>query len=218
MTIFLRSGLLTDLFTTCEEDAGNTRRTCVACFFTPEFDLHAHAINFFLYKYTYLFVFFNKNVYICQRNFKNYINMSLKVNVINKSKHRLPEYATVGSAGMDLKADINEPYILEAKNSIIIPTGLYVALPEGYEATIRSRSGLAFKYDIVAFHGLIDSDYRGEIRVKLFNLSDNNFVINPGERIAQLKVATYENVEWNEVHELESTERGEGGFGHTGTN
>lgn len=140
----------------------------------------------------------------------------MKIEIVNKSKHRLPEYATNGAAGMDLKADINEPYILSAKSSIVIPTGLYVALPEGYEATIRSRSGLAFKYDIVAFHGLIDADYRGEIKVKLFNLSDNNFVINPGERIAQLKIASYEKVDWVEVKELSATERGEGGFGSTG--
>ena len=140
----------------------------------------------------------------------------MKVEIINKSKHRLPEYATNGAAGMDLKANINEPYILPAKGSVIIPTGLFIALPEGHEATIRSRSGLAFKYDIVAFHGLIDADYRGEIMVKLFNFSDNDFLINPGERIAQLKIASYEKVELIEVKELVSTERGDGGFGSTG--
>ena len=140
----------------------------------------------------------------------------MNVQIINKSKHRLPEYATNGAAGMDLKANINEPYILPAKGSVIIPTGLFIALPEGYEATIRSRSGLAFKYDIVAFHGLIDADYRGEIMVKLFNFSDNDFLINPGERIAQLKIASYEKVELIEVKELVSTERGDGGFGSTG--
>ena len=140
----------------------------------------------------------------------------MKVEIINKSKHRLPEYATNGAAGMDLKANINEPYILPAKGSVIIPTGLFIALPEGYEATIRSRSGLAFKYDIVAFHGLIDADYRGEIMVKLFNFSDIDFLINPGERIAQLKIASYEKVELIEVKELVSTERGDGGFGSTG--
>lgn len=140
----------------------------------------------------------------------------MNVLIINKSKHRLPEYATNGAAGMDLKANINEPYILPAKGSVIIPTGLFIALPEGYEATIRSRSGLAFKYDIVAFHGLIDADYRGEIMVKLFNFSNNDFLINPGERIAQLKIASYEKVELIEVKELVSTERGDGGFGSTG--
>ena len=115
-------------------------------------------------------------------------NMSLIVNVVNKSKHRLPEYEMQNSAGMDLKADI------------------------------RSRSGLAFKYDITAFHGLIDADYRGEIKVKLFNHSDNDFLIHPGERIAQLKVAPVARVEWNEVSELDTTERGAGGFGSTGVN
>lgn len=145
-------------------------------------------------------------------------NMSLIVNVVNKSKHRLPEYETPNSAGMDLKADIDEPYKLKARGSIVIPTGLYISLPDGYEATIRSRSGLAFKYDITAFHGLIDADYRGEIKVKLFNHSDNDFLIHPGERIAQLKVAPVARVEWNEVSELDTTERGAGGFGSTGVN
>ena len=144
--------------------------------------------------------------------------MSITVNVVNKSKHRLPEYETSNSAGMDLKADIDEPCKLTARGSIIIPTGLYISLPDGYEATIRSRSGLAFKYDITAFHGLIDADYRGEIKVKLFNQSDNDFLIHPGERIAQLKVAPVARVEWNEVSELDTTERGAGGFGSTGTN
>lgn len=140
----------------------------------------------------------------------------MKVQIVNKSKHRLPEYETPQSAGMDIKADIDEPIKLEAHSSVVIPTGLYIALPDGYEATIRSRSGLAFKYDIVAFHGLIDADYRGEMRVKLFNFSDNSFLIHPGERIAQLKIAPVERVEWEEVRELNETERGTGGFGSTG--
>lgn len=142
--------------------------------------------------------------------------MGINVKIINKSKHRLPEYATSGAACVDLKADTDEPITIEPKSSVIIPTGLYIALPNGYEATIRSRSGLAFKYDICAFHGEIDSDYRGEIKVKLFNLSDVKFVVHPGERIAQLKVASYEKITWEEVHELPETERGEGGFGSTG--
>lgn len=139
----------------------------------------------------------------------------MEVKIINKSKHRLPEYETPGSAGMDLKADIDEPMKLKAHSSIIIPTGLYVAIPDGYEMTIRSRSGLAFKYDIVAFHGLVDSDYRNEVKVKLFNLSNDDFLIHPGERIAQIKIAPYEKVEWKEVSELNKTER-KGGFGSTG--
>jgi dUTP pyrophosphatase len=139
-----------------------------------------------------------------------------KVKIVNKSNHRLPEYATVGAAGMDLKADILEPMQLKARSSIIVPTGIYVALPDGCEMQIRGRSGLAFKYDIVSHLGTLDADYRGEIKVKLFNLSDNDFVINPGERIAQIVVARYEKVEWEEVATLDETERGEGGFGSTG--
>lgn len=144
--------------------------------------------------------------------------MSLTVKIVNKSKHRLPEYETIGAAGMDIKANIDEPYKLEAHSSIVIPTGIYIALPEGYECQIRSRSGWAFKYDIVAYPGTIDEDYRGEIKVKLFNMSDNNFLIHPGDRIAQMVVSSYEKVVWNEVVELPETKRGEGGFGSTGNN
>ena len=139
-----------------------------------------------------------------------------KVKIVNKSNHRLPEYATVGSAGMDLKANILEPIQLKARSSVIIPTGIYVALPDGCEMQIRGRSGLAFKYDIVSHLGTLDADYRGEIKVKLFNLSDNDFVINPGERIAQIVIARYEKIEWDEVAVLDETDRGEGGFGSTG--
>ncbi len=140
----------------------------------------------------------------------------VKVKIVNKSNHRLPEYATAGAAGMDLKADILEPMQLKSRSSVIVPTGIYIALPDGCEAQLRGRSGLAFKYDIVSHLGTLDADYRGEIKVKLFNLSDNDFVINPGERIAQLVVARYEKVEWEEVSALDETERGEGGFGSTG--
>ena len=140
----------------------------------------------------------------------------MKVQIINKSKHRLPEYATVGSAGIDLKADINEPYVIEPRGNIVIPTGIHIGLPDGYEAQIRSRSGLAFKYNIQAHVGTIDSDYIGEIMVKLFNHSDDKFVVQPGERIAQMVINKYEKVEWEEVTELKQTERGEGGFGSTG--
>ena len=139
-----------------------------------------------------------------------------KVKVVNKSNHRLPEYATAGSAGMDLKANILEPIQLKARSSVVIPTGIYVALPDGCEMQIRGRSGLAFKYDIVSHLGTLDADYRGEIKVKLFNLSDNDFVINPGERIAQIVIARYEKIEWDEVAVLDETDRGEGGFGATG--
>lgn len=140
----------------------------------------------------------------------------MTVKIVNKSNHRLPEYATPGASGMDLKADILEPMVLKARGSIVIPTNIYIQLPEGHEAQVRGRSGLAFKYDIVAHIGTIDADYRGAIGVKLFNFSDNDFVIKPGERIAQLVVAKYEKVEWDEVAILDETERGEGGFGSTG--
>ena len=140
----------------------------------------------------------------------------VKVKIVNKSNHRLPEYATAGAAGMDLKANILEPIQLKARSSVVIPTGIYVALPDGCEMQIRGRSGLAFKYDIVSHLGTLDADYRGEIKVKLFNLSDNDFVINPGERIAQIVIARYEKIEWYEVAVLDETERGESGFGSTG--
>lgn len=140
----------------------------------------------------------------------------MEVKIVNKSNHRLPEYATAGSAGMDLKADILEPIVLKTHSSVIIPTNIYIQLPEGYEAQVRGRSGLAFKYDIVSHLGTIDCDYRGPINIKLFNLSNNDFIVNPGERIAQLVIAKYERVEWDEVATLDETERGEGGFGSTG--
>lgn len=141
-----------------------------------------------------------------------------KVKIINKSNHRLPEYATAMSAGMDLKANISEAYKLAAGERAIIPTGLFIELPEGYEAQVRPRSGLAAKYGITVLNapGTIDADYRGEVGVILVNLSKNDFMIQPGERIAQMVVARYERVEWEEVSELGSTDRGEGGFGSTG--
>ncbi len=140
------------------------------------------------------------------------------VKIINKSNHRLPEYATALSAGMDLKANIDQPRKLSPGERAIIPTGLFIELPEGYEAQVRPRSGLAAKYGITVLNapGTIDADYRGEVGVILVNLSQNDFVINPGERIAQMVVARYERVEWEEVKELGSTDRGEGGFGSTG--
>lgn len=140
----------------------------------------------------------------------------MTVKVVNKSNHRLPEYATPGAAGMDLKADILEPVVLKARSSVVIPTNIHVQLPAGYEAQVRGRSGLAFKYDVISHVGTIDEDYRGSIGVKLFNLSDNDFVVKPGERIAQLVVSRYEKVEWEEVSSLDDSERGEGGFGSTG--
>ena len=142
----------------------------------------------------------------------------MEVKIVNKSNHRLPEYATPGSAGMDLKANIDEPLVLKPFERQIVPTGLFIALPDGYSADIQPRSGLAAKYGVTVANspGLCDPDYRGEIKVILINLSKENFVVNPGERIAQLVIRHFEKVEWNEVATLDETERGEGGFGHTG--
>lgn len=142
----------------------------------------------------------------------------MNVKIVNKSNHRLPEYATEKSAGMDLKANIDESIVLGPLERQMIPTGIHIQLPDGYEAQVRPRSGLAAKYGITVCNtpGTIDADYTGEIKVILINLSHEKFVINPGDRIAQLVVAKYERVEWNEVATLDETERGEGGFGSTG--
>ena len=142
----------------------------------------------------------------------------MKVDIINRSGMPLPEYATPLSAGMDLRAAMTESVTLGPLERALIPTGLYVALPEGYEMQIRPRSGLAAKHGVTVLNtpGTIDADYRGEIKVILVNLSNEPFVINPGERIAQAVVAAHARVEWSEVEELSATERGEGGFGSTG--
>jgi dUTP pyrophosphatase len=143
----------------------------------------------------------------------------MKVKVINKSKHALPEYETIHSAGLDLRANIDEPITLGSLERVLIPTGLFIELPVGYEAQIRPRSGLAIKQGIslVNTPGTIDSDYRGEIKVIVINLSKEPFVINNGERICQMIVAKHERVEWESAEELDKTVRGTGGFGHTGT-
>ena len=140
------------------------------------------------------------------------------VKVVNKSNHRLPEYQTAGAAGMDLKADISEPVVLKPGEVQVIPTGLYMAIPEGYEIQVRSRSGLAAKYGIFCLNspGTLDADWRGNTGVILANFGKNNFVVNPGDRIAQAVLNKIEKIEWEEVSELDITERGEGGFGHTG--
>jgi len=142
----------------------------------------------------------------------------LKVRIINKSKHPLPKYQTPLSAGMDLVANLDAPVTLMPLERQLIPTGLYIALPDGYEAQIRPRSGLALKHGITVLNspGTIDADYRGEIKVILINLSNTQFVINDGERIAQMIIAKHEVVEWEAVEELDETFRGEGGFGSTG--
>ncbi|WP_418660522.1 dUTP diphosphatase [Bacteroides ilei] len=143
----------------------------------------------------------------------------MKVQIINKSKHDLPQYATPLSAGMDLRANLDAPVTLKPLQRCLIPTGLYIALPDGYEAQIRPRSGLALKKGITLLNtpGTIDADYRGEIGVILVNLSPEDFVVEDGERIAQMVIARYEKAEWTEVEILDETERGAGGFGHTGT-
>lgn len=142
----------------------------------------------------------------------------VKVNVINKGHHPLPAYATPQSAGMDLRANISQPVTLRPMERRLIPTGLYIALPQGYEAQIRPRSGLALKHGVTVLNspGTIDADYRGELMVLLVNLSAEDFVVNDGERIAQMVVAQHETVDFAEVSELDETERGAGGYGHTG--
>lgn len=140
------------------------------------------------------------------------------VKVINKGHQPLPAYATEMSAGMDLRANLEEPVTLQPMERKLIPTGLYIALPAGHEAQIRPRSGLALKHGVTVLNtpGTVDADYRGEVKVLLVNLSDVPFVVNDGERIAQMIVAKYEQVEFVEVEQLDETERGAGGYGHTG--
>lgn len=142
----------------------------------------------------------------------------MKVQIINRGHHPLPEYATTQSAGMDLRANIDESIVLHSMERRLVPTGLFMALPVGYEAQIRPRSGLALKHGITVLNtpGTIDADYRGEIMVLLINFSQNDFVINDGERIAQMVIAKHENAEFIEVETLDDTERGTGGYGHTG--
>ena len=142
----------------------------------------------------------------------------MKVKIVNKSTYECPFYATEKSAGMDLKANVTEPITLGPLDRAMIPTGLFIALPDGTEAQVRPRSGLAAKHGISVLNapGTVDADYRGEIKVILVNLSNEPFTINPGERIAQMVIARYEKVEWNEVETLDETDRGTGGFGSTG--
>lgn len=140
------------------------------------------------------------------------------VKVINKSHHPLPAYATPQSAGMDLRANIDAPLVLHPMERTLVGTGLFIALPPGFEAQVRPRSGLALKHGLTVLNtpGTIDADYRGEIKVLLINLSADDFVINDGERIAQMVVARHETADFIEVEALDETERGEGGYGHTG--
>ena len=144
--------------------------------------------------------------------------MNVDVKIVNKSNHQLPSYATAGSAGMDLKANTDVPVSLKPMERYLFPTGMHIQLPEGYEAQIRPRSGLAAKYGITVTNapGTIDEDFVGQIMVSLINLSTDTVVIYPGDRIAQMIVSKYEKVTWEEVAALEETERGDGGFGSTG--
>jgi dUTP pyrophosphatase len=143
----------------------------------------------------------------------------MKIKIINKSKHELPAYATGAAAGMDLRANLDAPLTLKPLERTLVATGLYIELPAGSEAQIRPRSGLAFKSGITVLNspGTIDADYRGEVKVLLVNLSSQDFVINDGERIAQMVIVRHEQAEWVEVEQLMQTDRGAGGFGHTGT-
>lgn len=142
----------------------------------------------------------------------------VKIKVVNKGHQPLPQYATEQSAGLDLRANLSEPVVLKPLGRCLIPTGLHIALPEGYEAQVRPRSGLAMKHGITVLNapGTIDADYRGEVGVLLVNLSDADFVINDGERIAQMVIAQYGKADFIEVEELDETARGAGGYGHTG--
>lgn len=142
----------------------------------------------------------------------------MNIRIINRSKNSLPAYETLHAAGMDLRADVEEAITLKPMERKLVPTGLYIELPEGFEAQIRPRSGLAFKYGIgiVNSPGTIDADYRGEIKVLLINFSDQLFEINAGDRIAQMVVARHEKVNWEQVEVLNETSRGAGGYGHTG--
>ncbi len=142
----------------------------------------------------------------------------MKIRIVNKSCHALPEYETIHAAGMDLRANLETPVVLKPLQRALIPTGLFVEIPVGYEAQVRPRSGLAFKKGITVLNtpGTIDADYRGEVKVILINLSEEIFEVQNGERIAQMVIAAHERAEWEQVEKLSETVRGEGGFGHTG--
>lgn len=144
---------------------------------------------------------------------------ALKVKIINRSHHPLPAYATPGSSGMDVRAFVKHPIVLQPLERVLVPTGLYLQLPRGYECQIRPRSGLALKHGITIANapGTVDSDYRGEVGIIVINLSKEPFVINDGERICQMVIARYDRVEWEQVERIDETVRGDSGFGHSGT-
>lgn len=142
----------------------------------------------------------------------------MEIKIINQSRHALPQYETAHAAGMDMRAFTDAEIVIKPLQRVLVPTGLFIELPVGYEAQIRPRSGLAYKHgiSIVNAPGTIDADYRGEIKVLLINLSDTDFVVNDGDRIAQMVIARHETVSWTPVEELSDTARGAGGYGHTG--
>lgn len=144
---------------------------------------------------------------------------ALKVKIINRSHHPLPAYATPGSSGMDVRAFVKHSIVLQPLERVLVPTGLYLQLPRGYECQIRPRSGLALKHGITIANapGTVDSDYRGEVGIIVINLSKEPFVINDGERICQMVIARYDRVEWEQVERIDETVRGDGAFGHSGT-
>ena len=158
-------------------------------------------------------VCFSFNSYFCAQKLRH-----MNIPIINRSHHPLPTYATSQSAGMDLRANLEQPITLRPMERALIPTGLFIALPEGYEAQVRPRSGLALKQGITVLNapGTIDADYRGEVGVLLINLSDKDFVVNDGERVAQMVIARHEKADFTVVENLDDTERGAGGYGHTG--
>jgi dUTP pyrophosphatase len=142
----------------------------------------------------------------------------MKIRIVNRSRHSLPTYETIASAGMDLRANLSQDVLLRPLERAIVPTGLFIELPVGFEAQVRPRSGLAIKNGITVLNtpGTIDADYRGEVMVIMVNLSAEDFVVRDGERIAQMIISRHERAEWEEVNELQKTQRGDGGFGHTG--
>ena len=158
-------------------------------------------------------VCFSFNSYFCAQKLRH-----MNIPIINRSHHPLPTYATSQSAGMDLRANLEQPITLRPMERALIPTGLFIALSEGYEAQVRPRSGLALKQGITVLNapGTIDADYRGEVGVLLINLSDKDFVVNDGERVAQMVIARHEKADFTVVENLDDTERGAGGYGHTG--
>jgi len=142
----------------------------------------------------------------------------MEIKIINNSNNPLPQYATIKSSGLDLKAFIEKDIILKSLERVLVPTGIFISIPSGYEAQVRPRSGLAFKHGLTVLNspGTIDADYRGEIKVILVNLSTDDFIIKSGERICQLVFSKVEQIQWNQVNDLDETDRGIGGFGHTG--